>query len=1065
MEIIKVRLDQIDPNPYQPETRIQLKPETIEFYARSILEHGLLQTPLVRQAPYGKKGERYQMGDGWGRRCAFVHLVQMGHPEYGELPVEVRDLTDEAMAQLVFEANGVRKDLNPLEQALFFKKYLDEFHITQDALAKKLCITQGEVANTIRLLQLPQEVQYLVAAGTVPQTHARHLLRLNVMPAEQEKAIKQVVQGKVSVTELERDIDRALWDSSKSLDTTTSVSERPVFDMAECQKCAKRTQAKYPWGDNRPQDRCLDAACWEKKQKDAEKARDQKNIEAAQTAKEKGGEKVFTSRTLQSGKYEMLYLFDTSRPDFDRTACRTCDKKGKFKYTDDSTEVLNICLDPACMRAKKSAFTRAKNKDDKEADRELTKRLGVVFHKAGQHPLGAMMVFARYALTHLQADDKRDIAFLFPNLPNISNGQLDQDGVLAKLHTMSFEEVCGLAVAAIVTPQRRCSNYSWSSNQFSTELTGDLLHDMAHLEGRFPAFLEETTKWQEANCRVCHNAKAVLIGSGLECCGQTYNKKITKEGFCQSGQEAKRQAEKDVADRAAEKPAPAARVVDEVVEHPVPAGVRQPHEVPRDECEKCGLGPTDHTLGFKFVKRDPTSQGGKAYLKVCIKDYRAWEKIAPTAESAVAPTPALAPPGFVDKSPAETLAYLSGKKPVAAVAPTTKSGDLIHALHTNTPTPDLDRLDKPQVARSDITPHYRADYGPDGNLVEAFVLPNVLEDLDATYVKRLTKGHPKLTRMVNFLGRDYYEVARMTTAANKITDCGCFYLVQNDKPPTGSQTVTYKDTTYVLTGRQVWFHPLDTGKQNAPPPEPEAIQVDKAELEKLAVMNSCDTIGEKNPRLRGIYDLNGNQYACTGSMSTGADGVLEATCYHVKPSESYSGKSHAFRPGTGHGYDGVCASFHGKQYVLFGQPIKFTPTTYPTVTTTPPLATMPPATQAAVTELATAATKQIKDQTGRKDQDQTTTANTHSEEMHKSGPATHDPTKTETKTVKSAAQPNGAAAPSTGVKEIEPSELKTGKRKAASAKHKIARGRSAPSSEHSPAAASGNGASPTDTIV
>ena len=208
-EIIKVPVGMFDPNPYQPKSRVDVTPETAEYYGKPILEHGLLQIPLARQAPYAEPAynRRYEMGDGWLRLQGHKWLVAKGHPEYGEIPVDIRDLTDEQMAHMVFEANGVRKNLEPIEKAKFFQNYMKDFKVNEKQLAKKFGISQGEISNTLRLLQLPEEIQKEVATGKVPQTHARELVRLKNKPEKQKEVTQEVIKGGVSVKELSKKID------------------------------------------------------------------------------------------------------------------------------------------------------------------------------------------------------------------------------------------------------------------------------------------------------------------------------------------------------------------------------------------------------------------------------------------------------------------------------------------------------------------------------------------------------------------------------------------------------------------------------------------------------------------------------------------------------------------------------------------------------------------------------------------------------------------------------------------------------------------------------------------
>ena len=539
-EILKIAITKFDPNPYQPKTRVDIKPDVAEYYGKSILEHGLLQMPLARYAPFGKKGDRFEMGDGWLRLQGHKWLVDQGHLEFQEITVEVRDIKDEQMAQLVFEANGVRKALDPIETAQYFKKYMDEFKCTEAQLAEKHSISQGEVANTMRLLQLPADIQYLVASGDVPQTHARHLLRLNVAPDLQKDMVKQVVAGGVTVNKLSDNIDREYWQNSKSLNPKTDSYLRPIFDLGVCQGCVSCVEAADPYGQRKKEKRCILPSCWEKKQKEAQTKLDEAALAEAQ---KKGGDKILTQKTIQQGKYEFLeHEFGGDK--FDRSACKTCTKKGLFKYRlDDEDKPQPICLDPPCMRAKKSAFSREKNKADKLKDADLTEQLGKTFHTAHSRPTGVMVVVLRDELGRMRAEGKRDMMRMFPTLPKIDNGQMDTDAVRASLPTKSLEDLTDLAAAVVFTNLRREHCYD-GSNNFSTEIKGDMRFDLAQLDGTADKFIKDVAAWQEANCRGCNLVKEELIGTGVECCGQTYNKQIQKDGRCKYSPAVKAEKEK-----------------------------------------------------------------------------------------------------------------------------------------------------------------------------------------------------------------------------------------------------------------------------------------------------------------------------------------------------------------------------------------------------------------------------------------------------------------------------------------------------------------------------------------
>jgi len=178
-EYMHVKLGELHPNPYQPPTRLTLTEEAARRGGESILRSGLIQIPLCRAVPKGGGVVEFQVGDGWQRHEWFAWLVRNGHPEYGELPVTLRELSDQQMADLIEETDENKSNLNIMERAWLWRKYLADFkNVTQAQLAERRHVSQGEIANTIRLLELPDEVQDMIITQEITPTHGRSLLQL-----------------------------------------------------------------------------------------------------------------------------------------------------------------------------------------------------------------------------------------------------------------------------------------------------------------------------------------------------------------------------------------------------------------------------------------------------------------------------------------------------------------------------------------------------------------------------------------------------------------------------------------------------------------------------------------------------------------------------------------------------------------------------------------------------------------------------------------------------------------------------------------------------------------------
>ncbi len=161
----RIKVSQIDRNPDQP--RKDFLPEEIRSLAESISAHGLLQPVVVRRTH-----DRYQLVAGERRLRA---AMQAG---WIDVPVNIVEADDRQMAELAVVENLHRKDLNALEKAASFQKYLDQYGCTQEELAGRLKLDRSTIANLIRLLELPEPVKDRLKRGRITQGHARALLPL-----------------------------------------------------------------------------------------------------------------------------------------------------------------------------------------------------------------------------------------------------------------------------------------------------------------------------------------------------------------------------------------------------------------------------------------------------------------------------------------------------------------------------------------------------------------------------------------------------------------------------------------------------------------------------------------------------------------------------------------------------------------------------------------------------------------------------------------------------------------------------------------------------------------------
>ncbi len=185
-----ISVARIAPNPDQPRRRFS--PDALEELAASIRAKGVIQPLVLRPDP--ADNNRYQIVAG-ERRWRAAQMAQLH-----EVPAIVRDFDDTEVLEVAIIENIQRADLNPIEEALGYRQLIDRHGHTQDQLAQALGKSRSHLANTMRLLGLPEEVQRFVAEGTLSAGHARA-----VLTAPDPVALAREARDKgLSVRELER---------------------------------------------------------------------------------------------------------------------------------------------------------------------------------------------------------------------------------------------------------------------------------------------------------------------------------------------------------------------------------------------------------------------------------------------------------------------------------------------------------------------------------------------------------------------------------------------------------------------------------------------------------------------------------------------------------------------------------------------------------------------------------------------------------------------------------------------------------------------------------------------
>lgn len=200
--MIEVPVELVQASPFQP--RAHFDPQALEELAQSMRAGGVVQPVLVR-----RMGDRYELVAG-ERRLRAAKLAGMDR-----ICVIVRTLSDEQALELSLVENLQREDLNPLEQARAFDRLASEFALTQEEIARRTGKDRATVANTMRLLRLPSEVQQLLEEGKLTAGHARALLKLEESPALQRVLARRMVARRVSVRQAEEMIERRLPEAKR----------------------------------------------------------------------------------------------------------------------------------------------------------------------------------------------------------------------------------------------------------------------------------------------------------------------------------------------------------------------------------------------------------------------------------------------------------------------------------------------------------------------------------------------------------------------------------------------------------------------------------------------------------------------------------------------------------------------------------------------------------------------------------------------------------------------------------------------------------------------------------
>jgi ParB family chromosome partitioning protein len=196
--IFWVETSQIVPNPYQP--RKEFEQAALEVLAESIRRYGILQPIIVtkneKRGPQGVVPE-YQIVAG-ERRLRAAKLIGLE-----QVPVIIKEQTEKEKLEISLIENIHRADLNPIEKAETFTRFYKEFGLLQKEIAKLVGTSREVVANTMRLLTLPEKVTRAIKDGKLSEGHARAILMVKT-PGRQERLMEECIKNNYSVRQAER---------------------------------------------------------------------------------------------------------------------------------------------------------------------------------------------------------------------------------------------------------------------------------------------------------------------------------------------------------------------------------------------------------------------------------------------------------------------------------------------------------------------------------------------------------------------------------------------------------------------------------------------------------------------------------------------------------------------------------------------------------------------------------------------------------------------------------------------------------------------------------------------
>lgn len=202
--VIEVKINEIEPNSDQP--RKYFDDDKLSQLSESIKQHGVIQPIIVK-----KDNNMYTIIAG-ERRWRAAKLAGLT-----KVPVLIKEYTDKQVMEIALIENLQREDLNPIEEADAYQRLMEEYNLTQEQIADTLGKSRPAIANTLRLLSLPNSIKKYVVSGDLSSGHARCLIVLSD-EIKQQVAARYIIDNKLSVRETEKYVKKIHEDTPKKID-------------------------------------------------------------------------------------------------------------------------------------------------------------------------------------------------------------------------------------------------------------------------------------------------------------------------------------------------------------------------------------------------------------------------------------------------------------------------------------------------------------------------------------------------------------------------------------------------------------------------------------------------------------------------------------------------------------------------------------------------------------------------------------------------------------------------------------------------------------------------------